>query len=206
MIEVKVEQGSQEWLKMRLGKITGTRTKEVFKSDNLGLIDEMISEIISEEIEETYTSKEMQRGKDLEPFVREIYTKITGIEIEEVGFCLSEKNDFLALSPDGFTPDRKGAIEIKCPSTKTHVKYIRQAQIPNEYKYQVYSYFLVNEKLEYLDFISFDDRFKVKPMFVKRVTRAELENELEETEKGLEKFIKKFLKYNAEITAENTAE
>ena len=40
MIEVEVEQGSIEWLKMRLGKVTGTRLKNVFKTDNLTLIDE----------------------------------------------------------------------------------------------------------------------------------------------------------------------
>lgn len=200
MIEIKVEQGSQEWLKMRLGKITGTRLKEVFKSDNLSLIDELIAEIISEEIEENYVNTAMQRGKDLEPIVRELYTKVTGIEIEEIGFCISEENDFLALSPDGFTKDRKGAIEIKCPSTKVHVKYIRQDQIPNDYKYQVYNYFLVNKDLEYLDFISFDNRFKIKPMYVKRITRNEIQEDLEKTFTDLEKFCDKFLKYYEKIT------
>jgi hypothetical protein len=200
MIEVKVEQGSQEWLRMRLGKITGTRLKEVFKSDNLPLIDEMIAEIISEEIEENFVNNAMQRGKDLEPVVRDLYTQVTGIEIEEVGFCLSEENDFLALSPDGFTPDRTGAIEIKCPSTKVHVKYIRQDSIPNEYKYQIFNYFLVNQDLEYLDFISFDDRFKIKPMYVKRIHRNEIQTELYNTNAELEKFCTKFLKYYEKIT------
>ena len=200
MIEVKVQQGSHEWLKMRLGKITGTRLKEVFKSDNLPLIDEMIAEIISEEIEENYVNAAMQRGNDLEPIVRDLYTQVTGIEIEEIGFCLSEENDFLALSPDGFTADRKGAIEIKCPSTKVHVKYIRQDQIPNDYKYQVYNYFLVNKDLEYLDFISFDNRFKIKPMYVKRIHRNEILEDLAKTSEDLEKFCTKFLKYYEKIT------
>lgn len=200
MIEVKVEQGSQEWLKMRLGKITGTRLKDVFKSDNLTLVDELIAEIVSEEIEETFVNHATQRGKDLEPIVRDLYTSVTGITIEEVGFCISEDNDFLALSPDGFTPDRKGAIEIKCPSTKTHVKYIRQDQIPNEYKYQVYNYFLVNTDLEYLDFVSFDDRFKAKPMFLKRVYRSEIEEDLNKTKEEIDKFCKKFLKYYEKIS------
>jgi len=200
MIEVKVEQGSQEWLKMRLGKITGTRLKEVFKSDNLSLVDELTAEIISEVVEENFVNAAMQRGKDLEPIVRDLYTQVTGIEIEEVGFCLSEENDFLALSPDGFTKDRKGAIEIKCPSTKIHVKYIRQDQLPNEYKYQVYNYFLVNQDLEYLDFVSFDDRFKTKPMYLKRITRDEIQIDLYNTSAEVEKFCTKFLKYYEKIT------
>ena len=199
MLIVDVEQGSQEWLRMRLGKITGTRLKEVFKSDNLPLIDEMISEIISEEVEENYVNKDMQRGKDLEPIVRYLYCEITNTEIKEVGFCLSDDNDYLALSPDGFTNDLKGAIEIKCPSTKTHVKYIRQNQIPNEYKYQIYCYFLVNKDLEWLDFISFDNRFKAKPMFKIRVERNEILDELNKTNDDLNKFIVKFEKYYKQI-------
>lgn len=200
MIEVKVEQGTPEWLKMRLGKITGTRLKEVFKSDNLPLIDEMIAEIDSEEIEENYVNQSMQRGKDLEPVVKAIYEQVKDIEIDEVGFCLSEENDYLALSPDGFTKDRLGAIEIKCPSTKVHVKYIRMNKIPSEYLYQVYCYFLVNQKLEWLDFISYDDRFNSRPMWIKRVKREEIENELILANIEIEKFIVKFEKYYKQVT------
>lgn len=200
MIEVKVEQGTPKWLKMRLGKITGTRLKEVFKSDNLPLIDEMIAEIDSEEIEENYVNQSMQRGKDLEQVVKAIYEQVKDIEIDEVGFCLSEENDYLALSPDGFTKDRLGAIEIKCPSTKVHVKYIRMNKIPSEYLYQVYCYFLINQKLEWLDFISYDDRFNSRPMWIKRVKREEIENELILANIEIEKFIVKFEKYYKQVT------
>jgi hypothetical protein len=197
MIEIDIKQGSDEWLKMRLGKITGTKLKEIFKADNLPLIYKMIAEIDSEEIEETFTTKQMQRGKDLEPIAREIYQQVKDIEIEEVGFCLSDSNDYLAFSTDGFTKDRAGCIEIKCPNTETHVKYISQNQIPNEYKYQVYTAFLVNENLQWLDFISFDPRFKSKPMFIKRVYVYELE--LEKTLSEVHKFIEKFEKYYKQV-------
>jgi len=199
MIEVNVEQGTHEWLKMRLGKITGTRLKNVFKSDNLTLIDELIAEIVTGEVEETFTNSKMQRGKDFEPIVKEIYQQVKDVQIDEVGFCISEKYDFLALSADGFTPDRIGAIEIKCPDTKTHVKYIRQNKIPSDYICQVYTYFIVNEKLEWLDFISFDDRFKAMPMWIKRVERKDILGALDLTEQGIIDFQKKLLKIYKEI-------
>jgi hypothetical protein len=200
MIEVDVEQGSIEWLTMRLGKVTGTRLKNVFKSDNLTLIDELISEIITNEVEETFVNSSMQRGKDLEPIAKSIYEQVKGIEIENVGFCISEEIDILAFSPDGFTKCRTGGIEIKCPNTKTHVKYIRQNKIPSEYLHQIYCAFLINKKLEWMDFISFDDRFNVHPMFVKRVTREEIQTELDQTEKGLKDFEAKFLKLYKVLT------
>lgn len=200
MIEIKVEQGSKEWLNLRLGRITGTRLKDVFKSDNLPLIDELISEVEVGQLEETFVNSAMQRGKDLEPIVKNIYTEVKSIELDEVGFCVSEKyKDTIGLSPDAFTKDRLGAVEIKCPNTKTHVKYIRMNVIPKDYIHQVYMYFIVNEKLEWLDFISFDDRFKIRPMFVKRITRNEIEQELIDIEKGIEKFIKKLEKYKQQI-------
>jgi len=199
MIEIDVKQGSDEWLKMRFGKITGSRLKEVFKSDNLTLVDEMISEIDSELIDKSFVSVEMQRGKDLEPIARSIYEQIKEIKIDEIGFCLSDSNDYLAFSTDGFTECRTGGIEIKCPSTKTHVKYIRMNQIPNEYKYQVHCAFLVNKKLEWLDFVSFDDRFKSRPMWIKRVTRQEIESVLIEDQKEIDKFIIKFEKYYKQV-------
>jgi len=201
MIEVNVKQGSQEWLKLRLGKITGTKTKKIFKSDNLTLIDELIAEIDSQEIEETFTTKAMQRGKDLEPIVRSIYQEVKGIKIDEIGFCLSEDSDFLAISTDGYTPCRKGGIEIKCPNTETHVRYIRQGKIPTEYICQVYTNFLVNKKLEWLDFISYDDRFKSRPMWIKRVYRTEILAELEMTKIGIEEFEKKLLKIYKQIVS-----
>lgn len=194
MIEVNCDQRSEEWHKLRLGKITGTRLKRVFQADNMGLIDELIAEIDSEMTESVYENAAMRRGVELEPIARALYCEVRGIEIEEIGFCISERFDFIAYSPDGLTPCRTGGIEIKCPSTKTHVQYIRQNKIPSEYKHQCITPFVVNTKLQWLDFVSFDDRFKSRPLFVKRLKREEIQQELDEIiEPGIEKFQEKIL-------------
>ena len=200
MKELELEQGTREWLEARKGKITGTRLKDVLKTDNLPLIYELIAELGSDEIEETFVSKAMERGKNCEPVAISLYQHMTGVVIDSVGFCISEENDFLALSPDGFTADRTGAIEVKSPNTSTHVKYILGDKVPSEYLPQVMTYFLVNTKLEYLDFISFDDRYKPKPIWIKRVTREELKDQLVEVNEKLDKFITKFSKYYEKIS------
>ena len=200
MKEVKLEQGTHQWLEARKGKITGTRLKDVLKTDNLPVIYEMIAELGSDEIEETFVSKAMERGKNCEPIAISLYQHMTGVVIDSVGFCVSEENDMLALSPDGFTADRIGAIEVKSPNTSTHVKYILGDKVPSEYLPQVMTYFLVNTKLEYLDFISFDDRYKPKPIWIKRVTREELKDQLLEVNEKLDKFITKFSKYYERIS------
>lgn len=200
MKELELEQGTREWLEARKGKITGTRLKDVLKTDNLSLIYELIAELGSDEVEETFVSKAMQRGKDCEPVAISLYQHITGVVIDSVGFCVSEENDMLCVSPDGFTADRTGAIEVKSPNTSTHVKYILGDKVPSEYLPQVMTYFLVNTKLEWLDFISFDDRYKPKPIWIKRVTREELKDQLVEVNEKLDKFITKFNKYYEKIS------
>jgi putative phage-type endonuclease len=201
MVEVNVEQRTPEWIQYRLGKITGTRLKEVLRADNLPLLYEMIGEIVSKQIEEIPMNKAMQRGVDLEPIVRQMYQDKFGEIVEEVGFCLSDENDYLALSPDGFTLDRKGAIEIKCPSTKTHIKYILDDRIPTEYLPQVCMYFIVNTELEWLDFVTYDDRCESIPMYVIHVTREEISDKIFEYKTKIDKFIEKFEKYYSKLSS-----
>jgi len=203
MLEVKVEQGTKEWKNLRLGKITGTRLKGIRSSNNLPIIDEMISELVVGEPEFIFVNEAMRRGNEKEPEARDLYIEKTGINIEEVGFCISIDNDYIGLSPDGFTPDRKGAIEVKSPSTKKHVQNIRMDKIPSEYKDQVLMYFILNEELEWLDFISYDDRFTAKPIWIKKVIREELEDEIRNAINDIDKFIVKFEKYYKSVLSEN---
>lgn len=199
MIITEIKQGTEEWHNAKLGKIGGTRFKDVFKANNLDLIDTLISEIGSETKEESYTNSYMEWGIENEPFAKLVYQEVTGNIINDMPLCKSEWNELLLLSPDGMTKDLKGAVEIKCPATKTHCKYIRMDKIPSEYKHQIYCYFIVNEKLEWLDFVSFDYRFKPQEMFIKRITREEISEELNTLKVEYLKFYEKFKKYKNQI-------
>ena len=205
MIIHNCTQGSHEWHQLRLGKITGSRLKKMMAKDNLALIDELIAE---EQVgipdDDEFMSDEMQRGIDMEPLAIQEYSNITGHEVEHPCLIQSEDWDILCQSPDGcikgaFEGGFEGAVEIKCPKTKTHIKYIRMGKIPNEYKEQVWSYFLVNPDLQWLDFVSYDPRLAVKPIWILRITREELTEELATVTAELEKFIAKLNKYKSEI-------
>lgn len=199
MIIHNCTQGSHEWHQLRLGKITGSRLKKMMAKDNLSLIDELIAE---EQVgiadDDEFMSDEMQRGIDMEPLAIQEYCNITGHEVDHPCFIQSEDWPILCQSPDGYI-GTKGAVEIKCPKTKTHIKYIRMGKIPNEYKEQVWSYFLVNPDLQWLDFVSYDPRLAVKPIWIHRVTREELAEELDSAKIELIKFIIKLELYKSEI-------
>jgi hypothetical protein len=199
----ELEQGSAEWLKIKLAKVTGTRLKEVLAKDNLGLVDELIAEMVSEQSKEVRINEAMQRGMDMEPIARKAYEDYTGHKVEEFGFLQSSKFDWFGVSPDGLISENgkylKG-IEIKCPNTETHVKWIRQNTLPAEHKYQVYTYFLVNEDQIEHDFVSYDNRFSIKPIHIVNVRREDIKEELVEVEEALVKFWDKLNKYYTQIT------
>ena len=205
MIEHKVEQGTPEWHKLRIGKITSSRVADIMKSDNLKVVDALIYERSCPDdalwdAQDGYVSEAMQWGTDHEDEAVQAYTAQTGIEMERVGFCTHNEFDYLAMSPDRLTPDRTGGVEVKCPSTKTHIRTIRMGGLPNDHKYQVLQYFLINEDLQWLDFVSYDPRFTPRPLYVHRVTRDEVQADLGELLANIVKFWAKFEKYYQQVT------
>ena len=204
-----LEQGSVEWNEFRAGKVTGSRCKDIFKKDNSAFMDLLISEKLTGYIEQFYVSEAMQRGIDTEPVARSEYIDETGENVYEVGICQDDERDFLACSPDGLVyhkdfdingPDGLeeltepiGAIEIKCPAPKNHVKYMRSKlkAIMKDYKYQILNYFIVCETIEWLDFVSFDPRVEIKPIFIHRITRKELIDDLLVAERQIDEFHEK---------------
>lgn len=200
-----VIQGSPEWLALRRKKVTGTRFKDLFGADDLKLIDKLIAEEVSEEVEEQgYISEEMLRGEEYEPLARAAYEKVNDCKVEVHGFISSAKYPWLGYSPDGLIANANKiyteGIEIKCPSTHTHVRYIRMNQIPNEHKYQVRLIFIVCPTVDKVTFISYDPRFYKRPMFTYTVTRAEMADEIRAAEAQAIKFRGKFEKYYEQVT------
>ena len=209
---IETKQGTDEWLKHRLWKVTWTKLKDVMWSNNLKLIDELLAEILTAEWKENITSRAMERGTDEEPHAIKEYEKLTGQKVSMVWFCISDEFNYLGLSPDWlistwwqctkwWEPEHIywKWVEIKCPSSSKHIEYIRINRIPNEYKYQVINYFIVNEYLEELDFVSYDRRVLVKPLHIVNVKREDLKDEIEECKIALRKFKLKLDKYHEQI-------
>jgi putative phage-type endonuclease len=199
MIIHNCDQGTHEWLQLRLGKITGTRLKKMLAKDNLALLDEIIAE---EETglcdDDDFVSEEMQRGIDLEPLAIQEYCNVTGHEVDHPCLIQSSEWPILMMSPDGYI-GTTGAVEIKCPKTKTHIKYIRQGKIPNDYKEQIWAYFMVNPDLQWLDFVSYDPRLTKKPIWILHITREEVADDVVFALTELDRFINKLNSYRNEI-------
>jgi len=170
-----IEQGSQEWLQLRLGIATASNFKKIITStgaESKSLKDyafELASDSLLTEPEASFQSEAMIRGNELEEEARSYYSFVNDVKIDQVTFI---KKDEIGYSPDGLIADN-GLIEIKCPLKKNHLKYLIDNKLPSEYKPQVQGGLYISER-EYCDFISYHPLFKDdKKMFVVRVYRNE---------------------------------
>ena len=141
MITLDVEQNSEEWLYARLGiptasefgRILTPKTMKLSASSE-GYIDELIAERLLGEPLEDNSSTWMARGHKLEESARRYYEFVMDCKVSPGGFVLLD-NRQAGCSPDGFVGD-DGGVEVKCPSAKGHVGYLR-AGLPAKFMPQV---------------------------------------------------------------------
>lgn len=157
MIIIDVEQGSDEWLKARLGVPTASNYGKVITSTGKPsataekYANELIAQRLTGQIPELFKSDAMERGNELEPQARAYYELMTDNEVDEVGLII---NDIGAgCSPDGLIGD-DGGLEIKCPLASTHVGYMRAGKLPTAYVQQVQGCMYVTGR-KWWDFVSF---------------------------------------------------
>lgn len=189
-------QGTEEWLKCRAGRITGTRLKSVMspkKSTRSTLIHELIAEKLAP-LPEVYQSAWMERGHRIEEVVKKLYGEHSDIKIESVGFIARTDIAWIGISPDGIIRDNDGkiikAVEVKAPSPKVFVQYFLTDAIPDEYFWQVVHYFVVLEDLESLDFIIYNPDFYSDTIRMKKwtVSRESLADKIELAKATLAEF------------------
>ncbi len=139
--EWAVEQGTDEWFALRLGRLTSSVAADMLAEIKSGeaasrrnLRVKLVLERITGKIEEDgWTSRPMQRGTELEPAALATYEALTGSVVERVGFLAM--NDVQAgASPDGIVDG--GIVEVKCPLAATHLGYLKSGKVPGNYMAQ----------------------------------------------------------------------
>lgn len=125
-----IEQGSMEWINLRIGKVTGTSLADVMGSslERTMLIAELIAEEGTESAKATRPTPEMERGSAEEIFAIKTYEKRFKKKIDRICMCFSDEFKWFGFSPDGLIKDKKTkkykkAVEVKSPDSKTAVFY-----------------------------------------------------------------------------------
>lgn len=124
----------------------------------------LIAERVTGWTEDTPMTSDMWRGVEMEPYARDVYSEHYA-PAEVVGFMRRDEDGWtLGYSPDGLVGD-DGAIEIKCPRAKTHLRTILADEVPGHYMAQCQAGLLVSGR-KWIDFVSFVGGM---PLYVKRV-------------------------------------
>ena len=169
-IYTEIEQGTPEWLNLRKGIITSTVVKSLitptFKlaenDKTRKAIWKLASERITEHLEDSFYSSDMERGHFEEPLARDLYGGAV-----EVGFITNKIGGVtVGYSPDGLVGEN-GLIEIKSAKQSIQVERIVSGIVPVEHLPQIHYGMLVSER-EWCDFISYSNGM---PMQVIRVEK-----------------------------------
>lgn len=181
MILVDIEQGSEEWLRLRLGLVSASRFKdiminprsktELFSATAKSYMLELIAEIVTGE-QRDVSGKALEWGSNNEKSAQIEYAFEQGVTVDEIGICLTDDKQ-VGASPDGFVGGF-GGIEIKCPyNSANHISTIIAGEMPKEHIAQVQGNLLVNNRL-WWDFVSYDPRIDGKGrIFITRIERDE---------------------------------
>jgi predicted phage-related endonuclease len=112
----------------------------------------------------------MDWGTEAEPLARATYEARTGNLVDAVGFVTHPAIELAGASPDGFIGN-DGLIEIKCPTTKTHIDTLVNQSVPSKYIPQMLWQMACTGR-DWCDFVSFDPRMPINlQIFIHRVNR-----------------------------------
>lgn len=184
-----IEQGSPEWLDMRLGLITCSEISAI-RADGAGAqsyINALAYERITGESSSVFEGNEWtKRGQELEPVARQMYEQKTGTAVSMVSFV---ENKGFGYSPDGLIYGSQpmwpeGGIEIKVKQPAEQIHMLRTGEIPKKHMDQLIGG-LACAELEWIDFVSYCPNL---PLFICRVCAIEHKEQIEKIEKLVGKY------------------
>ncbi len=174
-IITEVQQGSPEWLALRLGIVTCSELECLlvngkgeagFGAGAITYMNTLIGERITGEAADPFTgNRHTERGHELEAVARKLYEEREEVETNQVAIIL---NHGAGYSPDSLVGP-KGLTEIKTKLPKFQVEVILSGETPKEHVAQCQGGLWVSER-EWIDFVCY---WPGMPLFIKRAYRDE---------------------------------
>jgi predicted phage-related endonuclease len=198
-----LEQGSDEWRRAKIGKVSASRgadmiarTKSGWGASRANYRAELVCERLSGLPYEGYSNHYMDRGNQVEPEAVNAYEFSVGVEARTVGFVHHP-----TIADAGCSPDRlvatDGMLEAKCRTTAIHFDLLSTHSIPDKFIVQMQFGMACAEK-EWCDFVSYDPRAPAGcDLFVKRIFRDR--RRISELEQQTIEFLAEVEKQTAEL-------
>lgn len=192
---IQVEQHTAEWYDLRLGKVTASRVADAIDFLKSGKPSakreaykmELLQELLTGAPAEHYVSSAMDFGIATEPRARAAYEMEREVDVERIGFVLHPGIARAGASPDGLIGE-DGVLEIKCPTSITHLSYITGKLDPIEQYGPQMLFQLACAERDWCDFVSFDPR--LPDDFAMHIVRFNRDDKrIAEMESAVEQFI-----------------
>ena len=172
-----MEQRTDEWFKSRLGKVTASRIADVvartrtgYAASRANYMAQLVCERLTGKQAESFSNAAMEWGVEQEGPARDAYSAKVGELVTEVGFISHPTIPMAGASPDGLVGNN-GCVEIKCPSTATHIEYLFDRDPPQKYFYQM-QWQMACTGTEWCDWVSYDPRLPAElQLLVVRISR-----------------------------------
>jgi|CoawatStandDraft_6_1074263.scaffolds.fasta_scaffold25301_4 putative phage-type endonuclease len=163
-------QGTEEWLKKRLGKITGSTIHKIMSlkensSTRAKLLQDLTLERISGSPTKNIVTGPMARGLELESEARSAY-ELKNQKVILTGFIDHPTIKEAGVSPDGLVGE-DGLIEIKCLNIKNHNEIVNKQNLPKQYNLQI-QFQLACTNRAWCDFVAYHPESD-HSLYVKRV-------------------------------------
>ena len=170
-----LDQGSPQWIRERVGKLTASRFGDVMaKLKNgkpaearMSYMKQLVAERMTDTAMDFFVTAAMQWGIDQEAPAAEEYEAVTGALVVPAPFVPHPEIENFGATPDRFVgPD--GLIEIKCPATTNYVAWRMADEIPEQSRWQMLAQ-LACTRRRWCDFVAFDPRVVYGPtIWIKR--------------------------------------
>jgi hypothetical protein len=176
VMEHPVTQGSEAWLKLRLGRPTASEFDQLLTPEFKVRTGQMPQSYLCRKLAEYFTGKPledfgsfaMEQGSILEGEAVPWFEFVHGVKVRRMGFVTDEAMRY-GCSPDGLIGDDDG-LEVKCPRPQTHVQYLLDGVVPKDYLCQVHGCMYVTGRPRWT-FLSYSRHF---PALVVKVERDEV--------------------------------
>ena len=188
----EVEQGTDAWLELRLGKVTASRVADVLAKTKTGVsasrgnyLIQLALERVTGVIEPSFMNDAMAHGKENEATARVAFEVAHNVFVDQVAFVDHPTIKDFGCSPDGIIGD--SLLELKCPyQSAVHWSYFKDG-CPSKYYTQIQAQMSCTGAKS-VWFVSFDPRMPPRSqLYIEEVLREE------EFIKKMEEEVLKFL-------------
>lgn len=193
MIWHNVEQNSDDWFSIRLGKPTASNFGIIMANEGKAFgepakkyaLQIALERATGKKAEFSFSNEHMERGQAQEPIARMLYESEKFVQVTNGGFfdC-----GMYGSSPDGIVCEN-GLIEIKSVIATTHYSTMKRESFDPSYKWQITGH-LMCSGLDYVDFCSYCSDFpEDSQLIVHRVFSDDIKEEKNRLNARLSEFL-----------------